>query len=75
MTNITWAVWEDEIKRVVILHWAASYGEADEISALAIWLSISIIVNGSLIYIFGFVVFHIIESMSDNVDSIILVSD
>lgn len=52
MTNIIWAVnvWEDEIKRVVILHRAASYGEADEISSLAIWLSISIIVNGSYLH-------------------------
>ena len=61
--------------RVVILHRAASYDEADEVNALAVRLSISFVIDGGLNYIFRFVTFHIFERVSDNVDSVIVISD
>ena len=37
--------------------------------------SISFVIEGGLHYIFRFVTFHIFERMSDNMDSIIVISD
>ncbi len=58
-----------------MLHRATSHDEADEVNTLVIRLSISFIIEGCLHYIFRFVTFHIFERMSDNMDSIIVISD
>ena len=60
---------------VVILHRATSYGEADEVNTLSVRLSISFVIDGGLNYIFRFVTFHIFERVSDNMDSVIVISD
>jgi hypothetical protein len=54
---------------------ATSYGEADEVNTLSVRLSISFVIDGVLNYIFRFVTFHIFERVSDNMDSVIVISD